>query len=322
MARDVDAKRLVPGAQWARDGDRLLPESRTPMLDRLMGWTVDWSRTGGELPAREIFNQLFFELSSLAAEYNVHGILEWDAAIGYVHPAIVFGSDNSLYVSVQNSTNIDPVSDSDQSHWGRLSASGWLPNVALVSSGGGLYAQLVSYVGGSGTAPTVGVGQYLGSTGFVASTANAHNLKGSAGSAGTIGNDGNDGWTPDIALKSDGLRRVFQVVDWTGGSGTKPTINQYIGATGLTTTLADAVDLRGARGLQGQQGSGLPIGSFQILGYRTRRTSGGSWSSSGSTGGSVSGYTYVGRLEAWASGAGYLRFVGHNRTQLYIYRVN
>jgi len=43
---------------------------------------------------------------------------------------------------------------------------------------------------------------------------------------------------------SDGARRVLQVADWSGGSGTKPTTGAYVGPTGLTTTLANAVDIR------------------------------------------------------------------------------
>ena len=51
-------------------------------------------------------------------EINVHGAgLEWDSSISYEHPALVTGSDALLYVSVQDSTNVDPVTDSGESHW-------------------------------------------------------------------------------------------------------------------------------------------------------------------------------------------------------------
>jgi hypothetical protein len=41
---------------------------------------------------------------------------------------------------------------------------------------------------------------------------------------------------------------VLQVADWTGGTGTKPTTGQYIGASGLVNNIAEAVDIRGAAG--------------------------------------------------------------------------
>lgn len=71
---------------------------------------------------------------------------------------------------------------------------------------------------------------------------------GADGTDGTNGTDGNDGWTPVLAIATDGARRVQQVVDWTGGEGTKPATGKYVGPTGLVTLIADAVDIRGAAG--------------------------------------------------------------------------
>lgn len=61
---------------------------------------------------------------------------------------------------------------------------------------------------------------------------------------------GDKGWSPILAAVVDGSRRVLQLVDWTGGAGTKPTafVNYYLGSTGLTNVLADATDFRGATG--------------------------------------------------------------------------
>lgn len=69
---------------------------------------------------------------------------------------------------------------------------------------------------------------------------------------GPVGPRGFDGWEPVLATVADGERRVLQLVDWTGGEGTKPAIptNTYLGPTGLTT-LASATDLRGATGQTG-----------------------------------------------------------------------
>lgn len=71
---------------------------------------------------------------------------------------------------------------------------------------------------------------------------------GANGTNGTNGTDGNDGWTPVLAIATDGARRVQQVIDWTGGEGTKPATGKYVGSTGLVTLIADAVDIRGAAG--------------------------------------------------------------------------
>lgn len=62
------------------------------------------------------------------------------------------------------------------------------------------------------------------------------------------GPQGDAGWSPVFAVVVDGSRRVLQVPDWVGGAGTKPTTGLYVGATGLTATLASAIDIRGAAG--------------------------------------------------------------------------
>lgn len=59
---------------------------------------------------------------------------------------------------------------------------------------------------------------------------------------------GYKGWTPQLAVVTDGTRRVLQVVGWTGGEGTAPTSGLYVGATGLVALIANAVDIRGAEG--------------------------------------------------------------------------
>jgi len=54
---------------------------------------------------------------------------------------------------------------------------------------------------------------------------------------------------------SDGNRRVIQVYDWVGGEGAKPTQTGYLGAAGLVTALASAIDYRGATGATGATGA-------------------------------------------------------------------
>ena len=53
----------------------------------------------------------------------VQGLTEWDAGLVYTHPVIVTGSDGNSYVSVRDSTGVDPATDSDESHWKRFGTS-------------------------------------------------------------------------------------------------------------------------------------------------------------------------------------------------------
>lgn len=78
---------------------------------------------------------------------------------------------------------------------------------------------------------------------------------------GANGTDGDNGWTPSFAVVSDSERRVLQIVDWVGGEGTKPATGSYVGATGLVTDIAQAVDIRGATGATGTQGPAGADGS-------------------------------------------------------------
>ena len=119
MARDVEALKIRP---WAENGDRIDPDDSTlsPALDRAIGWTSAFSPPGTQPVRREVINQMFFEFSSMLDEINTRGLLEWDDGIAYVHPAQVYGSDNRIYVSIQNSTNVNPVNDTNDSHWAPL----------------------------------------------------------------------------------------------------------------------------------------------------------------------------------------------------------
>ncbi len=69
------------------------------------------------------------------------------------------------------------------------------------------------------------------------------------------GEAGVNGWSPSYSLETDGERRVLRVVDWTGGSGSKPATGKYIGALGLVDLIADAVDVRGTAGAKGDAGA-------------------------------------------------------------------
>lgn len=63
---------------------------------------------------------------------------------------------------------------------------------------------------------------------------------------------GGEGWSPVLSLVADGDRRVFQVINWVGGSGVPPATGGYIGSSGLVSSIASAVDARGSPGLPGE----------------------------------------------------------------------
>lgn len=67
----------------------------------------------------------------------------------------------------------------------------------------------------------------------------------------SLSTPGNNGWTPEFALIINGERRLLKVVDWTGGEGTKPTVDLYASATGLDADANVAIDIRGPQGPPG-----------------------------------------------------------------------
>lgn len=53
------------------------------------------------------------------------------------------------------------------------------------------------------------------------------------------------GWTPLLGLEADGERVVLKVVGWSGGTGTVPAVDQYVGTTGFVGSAAAAMNIRG-----------------------------------------------------------------------------
>lgn len=138
--------------------------------------------------------------------------------------------------------------------------NGWTALYAAVVDGSRVVLQVTDWVGGGGTKPATGV--YLGDTDFVTDIADATNIKGATGSTGAAGANGNNGWSPLFAVATDGERRVLQIYDWTGGTGSKPATGDYIGPLGPTSTIGDAEDIRGAQGAAADTNTLPPIGSI------------------------------------------------------------
>ncbi|MBC6444624.1 MAG: hypothetical protein GDA50_04220 [Alphaproteobacteria bacterium GM202ARS2] len=53
---------------------------------------------------------------------------------------------------------------------------------------------------------------------------------------------GGSGWSPVLAIVTDGDRRVLQLRSWEGGTGDPPESGQYVGPSGYVDDIADAVD--------------------------------------------------------------------------------
>ena len=108
-----------------------------------------------------------------------------------------------------------------------------------------------------------------GSTGATGTTG----IQGIQGVAGATGAQGQKGWSPILAVVSDGTRRVLQLIDWTGGAGTKPASGSYIGSTGLVAAIGDAVDFRGIQGIQGLAGATGTAGTNGTNGVNAKQIS-------------------------------------------------
>lgn len=164
--------------------------------------------------------------------------------------------------------NVTPVVTGDGS--GESGDDGWTPIFSVVSDDTRRVLQVTDWTGGGGTKPATG--QYVGAAGLVAAVADAVDIRGPVGTPGGAGTAGSHGWTPEIAVESDEARRVLKVVDWSGGSGDKPAVDQYLGEDGFTPTLALAINIRGAAGVDANQASG-EIGRIFSIGRYTLGTS-------------------------------------------------
>lgn len=72
--------------------------------------------------------------------------------------------------------------------------------------------------------------------------------KGDKGNKGDKGDTG-EGWSPLFALRTDGERRVYQIVDWVGGTGLKPPANNlFVGPNGIVNTVQAGANVRGPDG--------------------------------------------------------------------------
>lgn len=141
---------------------------------------------------------------------------------------------------------------------GDAGINGWSPLLVVASDGARRVLKIIGWTGGSGNSPAY-TNQYLGASGIVTDITDAVDIRGATGTTGTTGNAG---WTAVLANVTDGARIVQQIVDWTGGGGTEPSVvNQFIGPLGIVNTAAAATNIRGATGAAGADGSDVTLPS-------------------------------------------------------------
>lgn len=83
---------------------------------------------------------------------------------------------------------------------------------------------------------------------------------------GDDGDDGLNGWSPLLAVESDGERRVLRVVGWVGGEGETPPAGFYLATGGRVDRASDATDIRGPAGKESAaQGGGASDAGLRKL---------------------------------------------------------
>lgn len=92
---------------WARSGEKREPSDAKKDL----GWVA-------EIPTYQDFNWLDGRQDEAIAHFNQHGIPVWDGGTEYISgKSYAQGSNGNIYAAVATSTNINPVTDTDYSHW-------------------------------------------------------------------------------------------------------------------------------------------------------------------------------------------------------------
>ena len=115
VTRDVHSLDIQKWAEMAAPFN--IAEPSTVGLTQSEGYTISYKLPSGNNPEMEVIQWLWRAWSGMLVELNAHGLLVWNAGLPYVHPALVFGSDNLPYISVRDSTAVDPTTDTNDSDW-------------------------------------------------------------------------------------------------------------------------------------------------------------------------------------------------------------
>lgn len=130
---------------------------------------------------------------------------------------------------------------------------------------------------------------------------------------------GLDGWSPILAIRPRvaDAALVLQVIDWVGGSNTKPDAGDYLGIAGLVSDIADALNIKGADGTNGTNGTAIILGMgdpasnvggigdlyIDLSAFRLWDKSSGDWVSDGQFKGTDGDPGAAGATLRWGHGA-------------------
>ena len=117
MARDNAGLLFSQGDIWASDSGASVASSLSNGGVSNKDEGFDSTFTSTNPPTRALFNFLFKGINALGKDIGHHGVMEWVGTQNYTHPALVFGTDNILYISKQSSLNQNPVNDSSNTYW-------------------------------------------------------------------------------------------------------------------------------------------------------------------------------------------------------------
>ena len=114
----------IVSTAWAETGDKVSFEDIGDPGSRLRteGFDSTYSQPGGKKPERELVNNELNIANNFILDVQLHGVLEWDIAVTYNTPSLVFGTDGELYKAKRNSgptplSPHNPVTDSAETYW-------------------------------------------------------------------------------------------------------------------------------------------------------------------------------------------------------------
>ena len=239
-----------------------------PATDAILGYT-DPVEAGAQGPSGQDGRNGWTPRLAVVSdgERRVLQVSDWFGGTGTKPATGQYISASGLTNTLANAIDIRGPGGADGDD-GDDGTNGWTPIIVteLRTSDNMNVLRVNDWIGGSGTKPAVNV--YLPASGsnYVVAIADAQGLRG--GIDGDDGDDGNNGWTPTLSVITSGTRRVLQVSDWVGGTGTKPATGRYVGASGFTTLINSAVDIRGGIGPEGPEGPQGPRADATVSVYR------------------------------------------------------
>jgi hypothetical protein len=172
-----------------------------------------------------------------------------------------------------SATTIPGVDDPTSQTWdlATMKAHNW---ESILPVSGKIWMSLRAWEGGTFTA-----GDPSGDPVAGTSWSSPVPLTATDGTNGDPGDNGSLGWAPVFGVVANGAtREVLQLKDWTGGTGTKPGfVGQYVTTSGFTTNIANASNIKGDAGADGDPAD---TGIIELVGDTANSNSSGFFRSS------------------------------------------